>query len=120
LIVVFDEAHHSPAPSYRELLAELRRSHPNLLLLGLTATPTYSDESKRGWLKKLFPQGILHQVSAKKLLLDGVLAKPIFENHERTLRRNGMSGSIRNGSAPMLISPKKLSRPWPRIVDATR
>lgn len=82
LAVVFDEAHHSPAPSYRELINSLRESHPNLLLLGLTATPTYSDESKRGWLKKLFPQGILHQVSPKKLMLDGVLAKPIFEGCE--------------------------------------
>ena len=85
LVVVFDEAHHSPAPSYRELLVALRKSHPNLLLLGLTATPTYSDESKRGWLKKLFPQGILHQVSPKKLMLDGVLAKPIFEGRETNI-----------------------------------
>lgn len=82
LVVVFDEAHHSPAPSYRELLAALRTSHPNLLLLGLTATPTYSDESKSGWLLKLFPQGILHQVSPKRLMLDGILAKPIFETCE--------------------------------------
>lgn len=80
LVVVFDEAHHSPAPSYRELLAALRTLHPNLLLLGLTATPTYSDENKRGWLGKLFPQGILDQVSPKKLMLDGILAKPIFED----------------------------------------
>ena len=85
LIVVFDEAHHSPAPSYRGLLATLRNSHPDLLLLGLTATPTYSDESKRGWLKKLFPQGILHQVSPKKLMLDGILAEPIFEGRETNI-----------------------------------
>ena len=85
LVIVFDEAHHSPAPSYRELLDALRKSHPDLLLLGLTATPTYSDESKRGWLKKLFPQGILHQVSPKKLMLDGVLAKPIFESRQTNI-----------------------------------
>jgi ATP-dependent helicase IRC3 len=85
LVVVFDEAHHSPAPSYRELLATLRKSHPDLLLLALTATPTYSDKSKSGWLKKLFPQEILHQVSPKKLMLNGVLAKPIFEGHETNI-----------------------------------
>ena len=82
LVVVFDEAHHSPAPSYRELLQTLRKVQPKLWLMGLTATPTYGDESKRGWLKKLFPQGILHQVSAKQLMLNGILAKPIFETHE--------------------------------------
>lgn len=86
LVVVFDEAHHSPAPSYRELLEKLRKQHPDLLLLGLTATPTHSDESKRGWLKKLFPQGILHQVSPKKLMLDKILAKPIFETCDTKIK----------------------------------
>ncbi len=81
LLVVFDEAHHSPAPSYRGLVEGLRRSCPGMYLLGLTATPTHSDESKRGWLKRLFPQGILYQVSAQKLMAAGVLAKPIPEKY---------------------------------------
>ncbi len=79
LCVVFDEAHHSPAPGYRALIQDLREQHPRLLLLGLTATPTYTDERKRGWLKKLFPQGIVYQISARKLMADGVLARPVFE-----------------------------------------
>lgn len=79
LVVVFDEAHHAAAPSYRKLLATLCQSHPQFLLLGLTATPTHADQSKNGWLGKLFPQGILHQVSAKRLMIDGVLAWPIVE-----------------------------------------
>jgi ATP-dependent helicase IRC3 len=79
LFVVFDEAHHSPAPSYRKMLTELRKNHRRAFILGLTATPTYSDETKRGWLKKLFPQGIIHQVSARKLMADGILARPIIE-----------------------------------------
>ncbi len=86
LVVVFDEAHHSPAPSYRKLIEALRKSHPDLLLLGLTATPTYNDESKRGWLKKLFPQQILYQVSPKKLMLNKILAKPIFEGCETNVK----------------------------------
>lgn len=40
LIVVFDEAHHAPAPSYCRLIERLRDACPNLYLLGLTATPT--------------------------------------------------------------------------------
>ena len=66
LFVVFDEAHHAPAPSYRKLLQELRQEGAKAL--GLTATPTYSDETKQGWLKKLFPQGILAQAKVSDLI----------------------------------------------------
>jgi superfamily II DNA or RNA helicase len=79
LFVVFDEAHHAPAPGYRSLIEAFREHHPGMYLLGLTATPTYGDEQRRGWLKKLFPQEIIYQVSATKLIASGVLAKPIFE-----------------------------------------
>lgn len=81
LFVVFDEAHHSPAPSYSKLLTELRNTYSGMYLLGLTATPTYSDERKQGWLKKLFPQGIIYQVSPQKLMAEGILAKPISEDY---------------------------------------
>lgn len=80
LIVVFDEAHHAPASSYRVFLNELRAKDPNLVLLGLTATPTYNDERRQGWLKRLFPQGILYQVSPKALMAQGVLARPRIEH----------------------------------------
>jgi ATP-dependent helicase IRC3 len=79
LFVVFDEAHHSPAPSYCKFIMGLRKRFSDMRLLGLTATPLYSKEEQRGWLKKLFPQEILYQVSAEKLIADKVLAKPIFE-----------------------------------------
>lgn len=79
LMIVFDEAHHSPAPSYRKLISDLRLAYPQLCLLGLTATPTYTDEKKKGWLVKLFPQRIIYQVSPQKLIADKILAKPIFE-----------------------------------------
>ena len=80
LFVVFDEAHHAPAPSYRRLLQGLRELCPRLGLLGLTATPVYTDEGKQGWLKRLFPQGIVAQENAKALMAAGVLAKPIMED----------------------------------------
>ena len=79
LTVVFDECHHAPAPTFRKLIEALRETAPDLHLLGLTATPTYTDERRQGYLKKLFPQGILYQVSPQKLMLEGVLARPIFE-----------------------------------------
>ncbi len=80
LVVIFDEAHHAPAPSYCKLIERLRDAHPGLYLLGLTATPTYSDERRQGWLKKLFPQDVLHSVPASRLIAMGVLSKPHFEN----------------------------------------
>lgn len=79
LFVVFDEAHHSPAPSYCRFITALRDRCQGMYLLGLTATPTYTDQKKSGWLKKLFPQGILYQVSPTRLMADRILAQPIFE-----------------------------------------
>lgn len=77
LFVVFDEAHHSPAPSFRNLLLTLRARFPEMHLLGLTATPVYSVEDNRGWLLKLFPQGIVYQADPRRLMAAGVLAQPI-------------------------------------------
>lgn len=79
LTVIFDECHHAPAPSYQKLIAALRLAVPNLSLLGLTATPDYSDERKKGWLKKLFPQGILYQVSPQRLMAQRILSRPRIE-----------------------------------------
>lgn len=77
LMVVFDEAHHAPAPSYTEFLVDLRREAPQMKLLGLTATPMYSDEKRGGWLTKLFPQKRLFEVSASRLIAEGILAQPV-------------------------------------------
>ncbi len=79
LCVVFDEAHHAPAPSYRKLLKAMKTAHTEMVLIGLTATPTYGNETKNGRLKELFPQGIIHQSKARDLLANKILARPNFE-----------------------------------------
>ncbi|MGI9090140.1 MAG: DEAD/DEAH box helicase family protein [Gemmatimonadaceae bacterium] len=79
LVVVFDEAHHAPAPTYTRLITALRERHPSLVLLGLTATPAYSQEARRGWLKRLFPQGIIHRARVANLMANRILARPRFE-----------------------------------------
>jgi superfamily II DNA or RNA helicase len=79
LFVVLDEAHHAPAPTYRQLLLALRDEVEQLRLLGLTATPHYTDERKRGWLIKVFPQGIIYQISVAELMAARVLSKPTQE-----------------------------------------
>ena len=47
-------------------------------LLGLTATPTYSDESRKGWLGKIFEAGIIYQADKAKLTAEGILSRPSF------------------------------------------
>lgn len=81
LAIVFDEAHHAPAYSYRNLLLKLRERQRGLYLLGLTATPVYGGEGQGGWLARLFPDGILFQTTAQKLMAAGVLAQPVFEEY---------------------------------------
>jgi len=82
LFVVFDEAHHAPAPSYRKLIMSLRERCKDMHLLGLTATPVYSDENLQGWLFKLFQQGIIYQITPQSLMAQGILAKPIREQQK--------------------------------------
>jgi ATP-dependent helicase IRC3 len=81
LLVVFDEAHHAPAYSYRTLIESLRASNPGMYLLGLTATPTYTDERRSGFLNRLFPQRCIYQVPTQKLMAQSILARPVFEDH---------------------------------------
>jgi len=86
--VVVDEAHHTPAYGLRNLLIGeqesafgLRSLLPNLYLLGLTATPTYTDRARRGWLSKIFTggtQGIIYQADKEKLMMQGILARPNY------------------------------------------
>jgi superfamily II DNA or RNA helicase len=88
LLVIFDEAHHAPAPSYRKLITSLRNRCENMHLVGLTATPVYSDENLQGWLTKLFPQGILYQVTPQYLMAQGILSKPLPEQQKTNFTPN--------------------------------
>ena len=85
LFVVLDEAHHAPAHGCRRLLIGTDEAEPGIRtivkrtnLLGLTATPTYSDESRKGWLGKIFETGIIYQADKAKLTAEGILSRPKF------------------------------------------
>jgi superfamily II DNA or RNA helicase len=82
LFVIHDEAHHAPAPTFRKLLLWLRDELSDSRLLGLTATPTYTDERKRGWLSKVYPQGVVTPAEAEKLRAEGILSIPIYEESD--------------------------------------
>ena len=85
LFVVLDEAHHAPAHGCRHLLIGQDNAEPGIRtivkktnLLGLTATPTYSDESRKGWLGKIFESGIIYQADKAKLTVEGILSRPNY------------------------------------------
>lgn len=78
LFVVLDEAHHAPAYGCRNLLMDMSNTVPNMYILGLTATPTYSDKKNSGWLFKIFDKGILYEAKTTKLIADNILALPVY------------------------------------------
>ena len=122
LFVVFDEAHHAPAYTYRKLILSLRERFPKMHILGMTATPTRTDIKKGisktekekieriinvqdGRLKELFPQGNLYKISMHKLIALNILAKPIFEppkytNYEVELTDNDLNKLKNNNKVP--------------------
>lgn len=85
LFVVIDEAHHAPAHGCRNLLIGekdsalgLRGLLPKVHLLGLTATPTYTDETRRGWLSKIFTDKIIYEANKNTLITQKILARPNY------------------------------------------
>ena len=85
LFIVLDEAHHAPAYGCRHLLIGAAEAKPGIRtivkaanLLGLTATPTYTDESRRGWLGRIFEAGIVYQADKSRLTAEGILSRPNF------------------------------------------
>ena len=86
LFVVLDEAHHAPAFGCRNLLiggsrfveGGILQKVPNSYFLGLTATPTYSDARRRGWLWGIFKDRIIYEVEKAELINRGILAVPRY------------------------------------------
>lgn len=86
LYIVYDEAHHTPAFGRRNLLiggsegkVGILEKYPKFNLLGLTATPTYTETGKRGWLWKIFADNIIHEAKKKELEDTGILAIPEYQ-----------------------------------------
>ncbi|WHH59483.1 DEAD/DEAH box helicase [Petroclostridium sp. X23] len=75
LIVILDEAHHAPARGCRNMLNKVKELAENVWMLGLTATPTYTNRMQRGWLWKIFDGGIVYQVEKELLQKQKILAK---------------------------------------------
>lgn len=85
LFVVIDEAHHAPAYGCRNLLIGgskmengIRQIIPNCYFLGLTATPSYSDAKRRGWLWEIFKDKIIYEANKADLIKQNILAIPNY------------------------------------------
>lgn len=76
LFVVIDEAHHAPAKSYRDIIAEFKVKK-RWRILGLTATPTRTLEQERPLLTRLFGGNVIAQVDLPQLVEKRILARPI-------------------------------------------
>lgn len=90
VIVVIDEAHHAVAANYQKVLKRIKCLNPNMVLLGLTATPVRMNEYEQQRLLRLFNidsniakqkgrHGYVYEVTLKQLLKSGFLAKPYYE-----------------------------------------
>lgn len=108
LFVVFDEAHHAVAPSYRRLIFDLRERYPDMRLLGLTATPTASNENKKIILKKVFPQSVIAEATIEELMGQGILTKPKFKTIETNIDAGFDAGDFQRWSNSYADLPQKI------------
>ena len=58
-MLVVDEAHHSVAPTYDDILHFVRKVKKDVKLLGLTATPVKMDDRDTRRLMKLYGDRII-------------------------------------------------------------
>jgi superfamily II DNA or RNA helicase len=80
-VIIYDEAHHAAAPTYRDMLHGLGLSHR--MLLGLTATPIRSSADDKRHLDAMFSGGIYHEATYLELMEREILARPIRVLHTR-------------------------------------
>lgn len=90
VIVVIDEAHHAVAQNYRKVITRIKNLNPNMVLLGLTATPFRMGEYGQKLLRSMFnvntnlknnkgKNGYVYEISMKELVATGFLAKAKYE-----------------------------------------
>jgi superfamily II DNA or RNA helicase len=68
-LIIIDEAHHSVADTYTRMIRYFRNGNPDVLLLGLTATPDRADEEAMG---KIY-ESVTYQYDLPQPIYDGWL-----------------------------------------------
>lgn len=78
-LLVIDEAHHSPAKTYKKIIDRTNRKlGNNLAVLGLTATPFRTLKQEKGLLAKIFVDDIIYKIDIRTLISRGILSEPHF------------------------------------------
>ena len=89
VVVVVDEAHHATSASYQKVLSRIKVLNPNMVLLGLTATPYRMNEYEQNKLQSMFninsniskgigKKGFVYEITLKELIASGFLADPKY------------------------------------------
>ncbi|MBP3805336.1 MAG: DEAD/DEAH box helicase [Oribacterium sp.] len=78
LMVVVDEAHHTVADSYDDIVHFIFKNKKNVKLLGLTATPVRMNEKATGYLMNQYENNIIYSVPMSNLISSGILSDPHF------------------------------------------
>lgn len=78
VMIVVDEAHHTLAPTYQEVIEFVKKARKNTKLLGLTATPVRANEKDSMALLKLYNDKVIYSISMNVLITKGILADPEF------------------------------------------
>lgn len=76
VMIVVDGAHHTYAPSYREVISYVMKSRKNTKLIGLTATPVRAYEDASRALMKLFDNNVVYKISMSELIAREILSDP--------------------------------------------
>ena len=89
VVVVVDEAHHATSASYQKVLNRIKAINPNMVLLGLTATPYRMNYYEQNKLQSMFNinsnitkgigrKGFVYEITLKELIASGFLADPKY------------------------------------------
>jgi len=80
LCVVIDEAHHTTAKTYQDILNFVKTEVKKYFILGLTATPIRTNENEEKKLMKIYKDGFIYEIGLKNLVISGILSEPRFIN----------------------------------------
>lgn len=110
VVIVVDEAHHTAAPSYMEIIRYIRKIRPNAKLLGLTATPMRTSEEDHAKLMRVFENTMIYQIPMSSLIAKEILAKPTFESVQTDYEIEPTKEDMRYFSKYQELSPSLLRR----------
>lgn len=112
VMIVVDEAHHTFAPTYQDIIKFVRKHRKTTKLLGLTATPVRANEKDSQSLLALYDNNIVFSVSMSDLIAKGILADPectriqTGENFEPQISEEEKRLILRNKELPESLVTK--------------